>query len=99
MPQGNLDTPPAALIIDDDPPVQEAVAALLRFSGFETEVFASANAFLSSRRREGPCCLILDMNLPDLNGLDLQALVSSVAMGSRSCSLPGTATYPPRSAR
>ena len=63
---------PVIYVIDDDISVREALAALFSSMGWQSETFASAKAFLSHRRDVGPGCLVLDLNLPDINGLDLQ---------------------------
>jgi FixJ family two-component response regulator len=72
MPQ---DTP-IVFIVDDDISVRESLELLIRSAGWEPEMFASGRQFLSRQRALVPNCLILDVNLPDLNGLDLQELVS-----------------------
>ena len=59
-------------VVDDDVSVREALEALIRSEGFETETFASAEAFLARPRVFTPSCLVLDVTLPDLDGLDLQ---------------------------
>lgn len=59
-------------VVDDDVSVREALEALIRSEGWETETFASAEAFLARPRTFAPSCLVLDVTLPDLNGLDLQ---------------------------
>ena len=63
---------PIVFVVDDDISVREALEALIRSEGFETETFASAEAFLARPRAFAPSCLVLDVTLPDLNGLDLQ---------------------------
>ncbi|HUM13344.1 MAG TPA: response regulator [Myxococcaceae bacterium] len=59
-------------IVDDDPSVRTALAALIRSAGHAVRTFASANEFLDSPASETPCCLVLDVRLPGLSGLDLQ---------------------------
>jgi FixJ family two-component response regulator len=59
-------------VVDDDVSVRESLEALIRFAGWRVQSFSSAAAFLEAPRAEGPSCLILDIGLPDLNGLDLQ---------------------------
>jgi FixJ family two-component response regulator len=59
-------------IVDDDPSIREALDSLVRSAGFKAETFASARGFLARAQPEGPSCLVLDVRLPDLNGLDLQ---------------------------
>jgi len=59
-------------VVDDDLSVREALQSLIGSAGFNVEAFASAQDFLARRRPEEPSCLVLDVGLPDLNGLDLQ---------------------------
>ena len=63
---------PIVFIVDDDISVREALEALVHFEGWQAETFASAEGFLSRSRVVVPSCLVLDVSLPDLNGLDLQ---------------------------
>jgi FixJ family two-component response regulator len=63
---------PIVFVVDDDISVRESLEALIRTEGFQVEVFPSAQRFLSHPRSPVPSCLILDVNLPDLNGLELQ---------------------------
>jgi len=71
MPQAT----PIVCVVDDDISVRESLEALIQSVGWQPEVYASAQEFLSRPRTPGPSCLILDVNLPDLNGLDLQTRV------------------------
>jgi FixJ family two-component response regulator len=59
-------------VVDDDVSVREALEALISNEGWQVETFASAEAFLARPRVFAPSCLVLDVALPDLNGLDLQ---------------------------
>jgi FixJ family two-component response regulator len=59
-------------LVDDDPLVRESVADLLGTAGFAIRAYASAGEFIGSHRPDVPACLILDIELPDLSGLDLQ---------------------------
>jgi FixJ family two-component response regulator len=59
-------------VIDDDVSVRESLDLLLRTAGWRAETFASAQEFLSHPRVTVPCCLVLDVTLPGLNGLELQ---------------------------
>ncbi len=59
-------------VVDDDVSVRESLEALIRCQGWRPEVFQSAEEFLARPRLIGPSCLILDVTLPDLNGLELQ---------------------------
>jgi FixJ family two-component response regulator len=62
-------------VVDDDVSVRESLEWLLRSAGWQTETFASAQEFLARPRIDVPSCLVLDVTLPDLNGLDLQKRV------------------------
>jgi FixJ family two-component response regulator len=64
-------------VVDDDVSVRESLEALIRFAGWRVEVFATAQQFLAHRRIAAPSCLVLDVALPDLNGLDLQKRVAA----------------------
>src|SRR3954451_15286236 len=63
---------PLVYVVDDDISVREALEALICESGWQPRVFATAREFLSHPRSSTPSCLVLDVSLPDLNGLDLQ---------------------------
>jgi FixJ family two-component response regulator len=63
---------PIVFVVDDDISVRESLDLLLRCEGWETETFASAQEFLVRPRPLVPSCLVLDVSLPDLNGLELQ---------------------------
>jgi FixJ family two-component response regulator len=68
---------PIVFVVDDDISVRESLKALFQGEGWHTEVFASAQEFLAHPRVTGPCCVVLDVSLPDLNGLDLQQRMST----------------------
>jgi FixJ family two-component response regulator len=75
---GSRLSPPAApivFIVDDDISVRESLESLVLSAGWQAETFASAEDFLARPRVVAPCCLILDVQLPDLSGLDLQKRV------------------------
>jgi FixJ family two-component response regulator len=59
-------------VVDDDESVRRAMESLIRSVGLRVETFASAQEFLESRRPDAPGCLVLDVRLPGLSGLDLQ---------------------------
>lgn len=63
-------------VVDDDISVRESLELLIRSAGWLPQTFDSAQGFLAHARAPVPNCMILDVNLPDLNGLDLQELVS-----------------------
>jgi len=64
---------PIVIVIDDDDLVREAVCDLLRSIGLPTKPFASVPEFLKSKLPDGPSCLVLDVRLPGLSGLDFQS--------------------------
>ncbi len=59
-------------VVDDDLSVRESLEGLLRHEGFQVKAFDAAQAFLAHPKHAAPSCLVLDVHLPDLNGLDLQ---------------------------
>src|SRR5689334_20451486 len=59
-------------VIDDDESIRESLKSLMRSVGLGVETFASAQEFLQSARPDVPACLILDVRMPGLSGLDLQ---------------------------
>jgi FixJ family two-component response regulator len=63
---------PIIFVVDDDPSVREAVENLLESVGFRSESFGSTEAFMHANRPDVPSCLLLDVRLPGLNGLDFQ---------------------------
>ncbi len=66
---------PVVFVVDDDISVRESLELLIRCAGWQPETFASAQEFLARPRVDVPSCLVLDVTLPDLNGLDLQKRV------------------------
>src|SRR4030095_4130719 len=59
-------------VVDDDVSVRESLELLIKSAGWRAETFPSGQAFLSRPRGRGSCCLLLDVTLPGLNGLELQ---------------------------
>ncbi len=70
------ESPSIVLVVDDDISVRESLELLLRHEGFDVETFVSAQEFLGRPPVTVPSCLLLDISLPGLNGLDLQKLVA-----------------------
>jgi len=68
---------PVVFVVDDDPLVRGSVSSLLRSVGLQTRVFASTSEFLQEKRPPHPSCLVLDVRLPGVSGLDFQAELSS----------------------
>ena len=70
------DAIPTVFVVDDDISVRESLELLIRCAGWRAETFASAQEFLARPRAVAPSCLVLDVSMPGLNGLDLQQRVA-----------------------
>ena len=68
---------PVVFVVDDDVSVRESLELLIVAAGWQPETFSSAEEFLARPRAPAPSCLVLDVNLPDLNGLDLQKRIAA----------------------
>lgn len=68
---------PIVFVVDDDVSVRESLELLVRNAGWQPETFESAQEFLTRPRPQVPSCLVLDLSLPDVSGLDLQKQVST----------------------
>ena len=68
---------PIVFVVDDDVSVRESLELLIANAGWQPQMFASAKAFLEFPQTVVPSCLVLDVNLPDLNGLDLQIRIAA----------------------
>jgi len=75
-------TQPRAIVfvVDDDMSVRESMRGMIRSIGFEVETFNSAKEFLDTDHVDRPCCLVLDVSLPDLNGLELQRRMAEIGL-------------------
>jgi FixJ family two-component response regulator len=71
---------PTVYVVDDDISVRESLESLISTAGWVPRTFASAHEFLNGPRAPGPSCLVLDVNLPDLNGLELQQRIADDRM-------------------
>ena len=71
------DRQPVVFVVDDDESIRKALGNLLRSVGLRAEAFATAPEFLAVKLPHAPCCLILDVRLPGLSGLDFQARLAS----------------------
>ena len=71
---------PIAFVVDDDLSVREALGSLIRAAGLVVRTFGSAREFLACSREETPSCLILDVRLPGLSGLDLQQRMAEAGL-------------------
>jgi len=67
---------PIVFVVDDDVSVRESLELLVGSAGWQAETFPSAQDFLARPRSVTPSCLVLDISLPDLNGLDLQQRIA-----------------------
>lgn len=70
---------PIVFVVDDDESVREALSSLVRSAGFRVETFPSAREFLERHEIDAPACLVLDIRLPDLNGLGLQRALADAS--------------------
>ena len=68
---------PTVFIVDDDPDVRDSLSRLVRAAGFEVECFESADTFLAAWREERPGCLVTDIRMPGMTGLELQERIRS----------------------
>jgi FixJ family two-component response regulator len=68
---------PIVFVVDDDVSVCQSLELLIRYAGWQPRTFASAHAFLAHPRASVPSCLVLNVGLPDLNGLDLQQRIAA----------------------
>ena len=76
MPQAE----PTVFIVDDDPQMRESLRNLLRSVGLRVQLFASAQEFVHSQHPDAPSCLVLDVRMPGLSGLDLQRQASEAGL-------------------
>jgi FixJ family two-component response regulator len=67
-------------IVDDDPSVREGLSSLIRSAGWRAKTFGSAQEFLAGPGAEAPSCLVLDLQLPGLSGLDLQKRMAEIGL-------------------
>ena len=68
---------PLVLVVDDDPSVRKSLTRLLASADYTVEAFASAKEFLTREPHPGPCCLVLDVRMPGLTGIQLQELLAA----------------------
>lgn len=73
--------PPLVVVMDDDPSIRRALDRLLRSAGLSVETFASAAEFLARESPVQPMCLVLDIHLPDMNGLDVLRRIIAADQG------------------
>jgi len=68
---------PLVLVVDDDPSVRKSLSRLLASADYAVEAFASAGEFLARGPHPGPCCLVLDVKMPGLTGIQLQEMLTA----------------------
>ena len=85
---------PLVYIVDDDVAVREALRGMIRSMGLRSETFASAREFLGHSRADTPGCLLLDVMLPDLSGLELSAELAKVRAEIPTVFMTGHGTIP-----
>src|ERR1700737_3447371 len=78
--RGDFSEDSIVFIVDDDPIVRGAISSLLLSVGRQVQQFASATELLQSSQPTVPCCLVLDVRLPGLSGLDLQAELANAGL-------------------
>ena len=71
---------PIVFVVDDDPSVRRAIKRLIGSEGLQVELFGSAQEFLKSRRLDAPSCLVLDIKLPGISGLDFQCQLAAAGI-------------------
>jgi len=81
-------------IVDDDPSVRKGLQRLIRSMGWRAESFASAQEFLARPRTEAPSCVVLDLQLPGLSGLDLQKQMAEAGLETPIVFLTGHGDIP-----
>jgi FixJ family two-component response regulator len=85
---------PTVFVVDDDPSMRESMASLLASAAVRVETFASAREFLRHPRGEGPACLVLDVSMPDISGLELQRELTGAAQPIPIIFVTGRGTVP-----
>ena len=85
---------PVVMVVDDDPSFRESLADLVRSTGLNVQTFGTAQEFLTRGCPDGPGCLVLDMNLPGLSGLDLQRELGKINARIPTIFISGQADIP-----
>jgi FixJ family two-component response regulator len=81
-------------VVDDDLSTRKAIGRLLESEDYAVEMFTGAREFLARVPHTGPSCVILDLNMPGLNGLELQQTLAQIGRGERIIFITGGATVP-----
>ncbi len=88
------DEKPVVYVVDDDPSVLKSLERLLRSGGYEVMTFATAREFLDFQPRDAPGCLILDVKMPELGGLELQQRLAATDIAFPIIFVTGHGTVP-----
>jgi two-component system response regulator FixJ len=89
-----METKPTIFIVDDDPSVRDSMVLMLESVGFNVKTFVSAQDFLNADLQKGPGCLILDVRMPGMSGLDLQEKLASAKIPLPIIFVTGHGTVP-----
>src|SRR4030095_3954206 len=87
---------PLVFVVDDNPSVRKSLSRLLALAGYTVEAFASAGEFLARAPSESPCCLVLDVRMPGLTGIELQATLAAAGRRMSIVFLTGHVDVPTR---
>src|ERR1700749_3820279 len=79
--QAAINDKPLVHVVDDDASMRGALAGLFDSVGLQTETYATAKDFLSTNLSDRPGCIVLDVRLPDMNGLEFQTRLAQVGVG------------------
>jgi FixJ family two-component response regulator len=85
---------PFVFVVDDNPSVRKSLSRLLGAAGYRVETFASAREFLARQPTQGPCCLVLDVRMPGLTGIELQETLSAAGRRTPIIFVTGHADVP-----
>jgi FixJ family two-component response regulator len=88
------DTPELVCVVDDDQSVRRGLRRLFKSAGYTSEMFASAEDYLARETYSGPICLVLDVRMPGINGLDLQQVLESRGAWEQIVFITGHADVP-----
>jgi two-component system, LuxR family, response regulator FixJ len=86
--------PPVVFVVDDDPAMRDSLRWLIESTGLQVETFADAQTFLARIRPELPGCLVLDVRMPGMSGLDLQSELTRRGIGLPTIVVTGHAEVP-----
>src|SRR5687768_8416293 len=86
--------PPTVYVVDDDESIRELLGWLMRRNGMRVATFANARSFLQAWHDDGPACLVLDLYMPDMSGLDVQKYLNDHRISMPVIFLSGRADVP-----